>query len=133
MITIIAGSTTISDYHLIIRAIKKSEFEITKIVSGGAIGVDKLGEIFSFEENIPLVIMPANWKDYGKPAGIIRNREMAKISEALVAVWDGKSHGTKNMIETAAIMGLKVFVFNISNNKFYNVMYSTSSKTFVSF
>jgi hypothetical protein len=35
---------------------------------------------------------------------------MASMADALIAVWDGKSRGTKNMIETAEKMGLRVYV-----------------------
>jgi hypothetical protein len=35
---------------------------------------------------------------------------MAGMADALIAVWDGKSRGTKNMIETAQSMGLKLHV-----------------------
>jgi hypothetical protein len=36
---------------------------------------------------------------------------MAKYGEALIALWDGESRGTANMIELAHKYGLKVFVF----------------------
>jgi hypothetical protein len=35
---------------------------------------------------------------------------MAKYADALIAVWDGKSRGTKNMIDEAKKLGLKVYV-----------------------
>lgn len=44
MRTIIAGSRSITDYALIQKAVSESGFEITEVVSGGAIGVDRLGE-----------------------------------------------------------------------------------------
>jgi hypothetical protein len=55
-------------------------------------------------------VFPADWKTHGKAAGPIRNRQMAKNAEALIALWDGNSRGTKNMIETATKLGLKVYV-----------------------
>jgi len=51
-------------------------------------------------------------KKYGNAAGPIRNKQMAEYADALVAVWDGKSRGTKNMIDTAISMGLDVKVLN---------------------
>jgi len=38
---------------------------------------------------------------------------MAEYADALVAFWDGKSKGTKNMIETARKLGLKTEVVKI--------------------
>ena len=44
---------------------------------------------------------PADWDKYGKAAGYKRNGEMARNADALIAFWDGKSRGTKHMIDLA--------------------------------
>ena len=116
MKVIIAGSRTITNEQAIFTAIKESGFEITEVVSGGAAGVDKFGEKYANRYDIPLKIFPADWEKKKASAGIIRNAEMAKYAEALIAVWDGKSRGTKNMIETATKKGLKVFVWKLPQN-----------------
>ena len=73
------------------------------IISGGAIGADKAGERLAMASpGVELVVMPADWDRYGKSAGFRRNEEMAKVGDKLLAVWDGKSRGTKHMIETMA-------------------------------
>ena len=111
MKVIIAGSRGITDYDTVWRAIKESKFTITEVVSGGANGVDKLGEKYAVRNDIPLKVFLADWKKKKASAGIIRNAEMAKYADALIAVWDGKSPGTKNMIEVAERKGLKVYVW----------------------
>jgi hypothetical protein len=113
MKVIIAGSRGIKDEQAIFSAIKASEFEITEVVSGGADGVDRFGEKYANRYDIPLKVFPADWKKKKASAGIIRNAEMANYAEALIAVWDGTSRGTKNMIEVAQRKGLKVFVWKI--------------------
>lgn len=113
MKTIIAGGRNITDYNLIIEAVQEANFEITEIVSGGAKGVDALGEKYATEHNINLKIFPANWEKYKRAAGPIRNKQMAEYADALIAVWDGQSRGTKNMIEQAADHHLKVYVKKI--------------------
>lgn len=50
---------------------------------------------------------------YGKRAGHIRNRQMAECSEALIALWDGKSKGTQNMINVAGELNLRVFIYYV--------------------
>jgi predicted Rossmann fold nucleotide-binding protein DprA/Smf involved in DNA uptake len=110
MKTIIAGGRTITDYSLVLSAIGESEFEITEIVSGMAPGVDTLAVQYSQENNLPLAEFHADWNQYKKAAGPIRNREMANYADALIAIWDGESRGTKNMIEEATKRGLSVFV-----------------------
>ena len=107
---IVAGSRTVSDESVIANAIKESGFNIAEVVSGGAKGVDRLGEQWAKGNQIPLKIFPADWKRYNKAAGPIRNLKMAEYADALIAIWDGKSRGTKNMIETARKQGLYVYV-----------------------
>ena len=38
---------------------------------------------------------------------------MAEYAEALIAVWDGRSRGTLNMIRLAGKCGLRVFVYRV--------------------
>lgn len=109
MRTIIAGSRDIIDYDLLLQAIEKLDWSITSIISGTARGVDKLGELYAGRNNIPLEKFPAKWDLYGKKAGFIRNYEMAQNADALLVLWDGKSRGTKNMIEQAEKKNLYIY------------------------
>ena len=111
MKTIIAGSRTISDYAVVADAVKASGFEVTEVVSGAAQGVDKLGEIYAQKNNVSLKRFPAEWDKYGKSAGYRRNEQMAEYAESLIAIWDGKSKGTKHMIDIATRKNLKVYIF----------------------
>jgi hypothetical protein len=115
MRVIVAGSRTIVDYGIVYEAIKASGWmnEITAIVSGGAKGVDKLGENFAEQHHLPVFRYPANWNKYGKQAGFVRNQEMAVRADALIAVWDMKSKGTANMIEVAQAMDLPTFIWKV--------------------
>lgn len=82
---------------------------VEEVVSGGAKGADACGEEWAKRHKIPIKRFPADWSK-GRSAGPIRNREMAAYADALVAVWDGKSPGTANMILEAHRRGLDVFV-----------------------
>jgi hypothetical protein len=113
MKVIIAGGRDITDYSLVLSALAEANLQPTAIVSGGAPGVDALGERYASEMNLPLHIYEANWKEHGKAAGPIRNRKMAEYADALLAIWDGESRGTKNMIEEATKKGLRVYVKRI--------------------
>lgn len=110
MRVIIAGSRAIKSHIPVAQAILESGFEITTAISGCAKGVDTLGEEYAKDNGIPLERYPAKWSIHGNSAGIKRNKAMAEIADALIAVWDGKSRGTKNMIETAKRKGLKVHI-----------------------
>lgn len=100
MKVIVAGSRTITDREFVERAIDDSEFDITEIVTGGASGVESLAQVVAVDNNMARSIFIPDWKKYGKSAGPIRNKKMANYADALIAVWDKKSRGTKNMIET---------------------------------
>jgi len=110
MRTIIAGSRSITDLAVVEKAVKDSGFAITEVVSGGARGVDRLGEKLANDCGLPCAVFPAEWKRYGKRAGFLRNSQMAEYAEALVAVWDGKSRGTAHMVSEAKDRGLRVYI-----------------------
>lgn len=110
MKVIIAGSRGIEDWRVVVDAIKESGFEVTEVVSGGARGVDRIGESYAMSNNLPIARFRPDWKEYGKSAGVRRNEEMACYAEALIAVWDGMSRGTEDMISRARRVGLKVFI-----------------------
>lgn len=110
MRTIIAGSRQITDETLISETLARLAWPITEVISGGASGVDRLGEAWAARCGIPVRCFPADWARYGKGAGPIRNREMALAADALVAFWDGRSAGTRHMIELARKHHLQVHV-----------------------
>ena len=99
MKVIIAGTRSISDYSLVVQAVKRSGYNITEVVSGCATGVDRLGEQWARANDVPVKEMPADWNRYGNSAGPQRNKAMAEYADAAIVVWDGKSRGTRNMIE----------------------------------
>ena len=87
------------------------------IVSGHAHGADTLGERFAKEQGLTVELHPAKWRALGKAAGMIRNTEMVRASNALIAFWDGKSRGTVHMINLAKRRGLEVSVVEELNLK----------------
>ena len=114
LIVIIAGSRTIiNGMEALTAAVELSGFDITEVVSGGAAGIDRLGEQWAHAFRVPVATFPADWQTHGKAAGPIRNKQMAEYADALIAIWDGKSHGTANMIQEAKKRGLPVHIHQI--------------------
>lgn len=113
MRTIIAGSREVTDYAIVAKAMQFHAEEVTEVVSGGCRGVDALGEEWARNHSIAVKVFPADWNAHGKAAGPIRNRKMAAYAEELVAIWDGKSRGTANMIDEAKRLGLVVTIQRI--------------------
>jgi len=126
MKVIIAGSRNFNDYGKLYDFCEKvlANQNDIEIVSGTAEGADKLGERYAKEKGHRLTEFPAKWKDleakpcfvrydknkepYNVLAGLNRNEEMAKYADALIVFWDGRSSGTKNMIESAMKYKLKI-------------------------
>ena len=112
---IIAGSRTFNDYNKLathcdrLLAEKKKTHHIV-IVSGTCRGADLMGERYAQEHGYSIARYPADWNRLGKFAGIQRNLIMANNADALIAFWDGQSHGTKAMIEFAREKNLAVRV-----------------------
>lgn len=115
---IIAGTRTFDNYTLLRKTmcilfgqVPPSQMEV---ISGHCpTGADSLGELFAKRNGIRLTLFPADWAKYGKAAGPVRNRQMAEYAAPdwyCVIFWDGKSRGSKNMIEEARKMGLNVKV-----------------------
>ena len=82
-----------------------------KVISGMAKGADTLGIQYADENKLTKILFPANWKEYPRIAGFLRNNDMLSIATHLIAFWDRKSNGTKHMIEIAQMKGIPVWVF----------------------
>lgn len=124
---IVAGGRDFDDFPLLMNKCIEIIVEATKednmidkirIVSGGARGADKLGEQYAQIAHYDISRFPAAWDTYGKSAGYRRNAEMAKFASedgnkgVLIAFWDGKSRGTKHMIDLGKRYELDVHVVN---------------------
>lgn len=80
---------------------------VDEVVSGGATGIDSMGELWAGRNKKPVKVFKADWKEHGPAAGPIRNSEMAAYANAL-AVFEGGS-GTADMLRKAEDAGLWVW------------------------
>lgn len=92
---------------------KNYDFQHIEIVEGEATGPDLWGRQWAEERGVTVRSFPADWDGEGLRAGYIRNAKMAEYGNALLAFWDGKSNGTKDMINKARDAGLHVIVINL--------------------
>lgn len=77
----------------------------TLVVSGGASGADTLGEAWAKARSIPTEILKPDWVKHGRAAGHIRNRDIVKQADLIVAFWDGVSKGTMSTRKEARRVG----------------------------
>lgn len=111
MKTIIAGSRGLTQKDTA-AAISACPWKITAVVCGEARGPDTHGREYAQHFGLPVSSHPADWNGpLGKQAGFARNEDMAHEADALLAVWDGQSNGTRHMIEYMQSLGKPVHVF----------------------
>ena len=87
--------------------------EIT-IIQGEARGADSLAREVAFELGYLVEGYPAQWEQYGRAAGPIRNREMLDTEPDFVIAFHSnleQSKGTKDCVEEARRRGIPVEVF----------------------
>lgn len=93
------------------------KFKLTEVVSGGANGIDKMGENWAQAPlwDLPgrsfpkLTVFEAEWEKYGSRAGPIRNNKMAAYADCLLLIWDGKSSGSQHMKNAMLKLGKPVY------------------------
>jgi len=139
---IIAGSRSITDYALVCKAIGQTlsalgimSLQDIEVVSGKAGGVDLLGERWANENHLRVKPFPAAWddlvtppvkikrnkfgKEYNALAGFNRNEKMADYAHCLLAVWDGKSPGTGDMVRCMDRRDKPYFIWHTGQGKLF--------------
>ncbi|MCL2002652.1 MAG: DUF2493 domain-containing protein [Oscillospiraceae bacterium] len=72
----------------------------SEIISGGAVGVDRLAERYALERGLPLTVIRPDYKTYDRQAPLIRNTQIVAESDFTLVLWDGFSRGSLNVIMT---------------------------------
>ena len=83
---------------------------ISEIVSGGAKGVDTCAKEYAENNNIRLTEFLPEYARYGKAAPLKRNIQIIEYADEVLAFWDGKSRGTKHVIDMCRELNKKVTV-----------------------
>ena len=105
----VVGSRNFENYSLMKKYLCKihSIEPITLIVSGGAKGADITAEFWAREFVVKTLILKPDWEKHKKAAGFIRNVDIVKNSDKVIAFWDGRSKGTKHTIDICKKEGKK--------------------------
>lgn len=127
MFVIICGSrrhldgSTVADLSLIEDAVQASQYEVTCVVSGAARGADALGAAWAEDRGLPVVEFPVLQSDIERhgftQAARLRNARMGRLAQqeegACLALWNGLSGGTKNMIDVSRRLRLPTHIYRI--------------------
>src|SRR6186713_1671523 len=110
---LVCGSRHFDDLKVLHRelldVVKNNEAPFV-FIEGGAKGADFLARCWAKFEGYEFEEYPANWKEHGKKAGPIRNKQMLDEGkpDLVIAFLAPNSRGTKNMIEQAEKAGVPV-------------------------
>lgn len=73
--------------------------ETAEILSGGAKGVDACARAYALNHGIRLTEYLPEYKRYGRGAPLKRNDAIILNADLVLAFWDGRSKGTKYVID----------------------------------
>ena len=130
---IVAGGRDFDDVGMLNEALYRFPAILTSEFVNGMCktGADLLAREYARKRGRKVHEFPADWDKYGKKAGPLRNGKMAQfvasgmregngvlresaIHGVLIAFWDGRSPGTRSMINEALKKGLEVHVYRYS-------------------
>ena len=120
MRVIVTGSRVFDDYRMIEQALLALEANLDPkwdwaditLIHGGAAGADSMAAQVARELGWKVEAHPADWDQYGKRAGYLRNQEMLDAGADMVVAFPiGESKGTRMMIDLATKAGIPVEVW----------------------
>lgn len=109
----IIGSRTFVDYEKLKEVLDRHKF-ISQIISGGAPGADSLAADYAHENSIPLLEFFPDWAKYPRTGGFVRNKQIVRSSDVIIAFWDNVSSGTKNSLDYAKKLNIKSIVISFN-------------------
>lgn len=83
----------------------------TEIVSGGAKGVDTSAREYALAHGIKLTEFLPEYTRFGRSAPLKRNITIIEYADIVLAFWDGKSRGTKFVIDNCRRLGVEVRIY----------------------
>jgi hypothetical protein len=90
-----------------------SKEPITSIIEGDAKGADRMAGYWARKNHIDNYKYKADWKQYGKSAGPIRNKQMLEEGKPDLVVAFPGGKGTAHMVELAKKAGVEVIQIDL--------------------
>ncbi len=112
---LVCGDRNYEDSKLLFSILNElhSEHKVIEVIHGAAKGADILGHVWAEEHGIKSTPVYADWKQFGRAAGPIRNNRMLEMQPDLVVAFHkniNDSKGTKNCLEQAEELGIKTLL-----------------------
>ena len=90
----VVGSREIPDFVDVDYLIQRIPLNCTEIISGGAAGIDSLARQAANRLGLPIREYLPEYGRLGKRAPLVRDEQIVKNADLVIAIWDGKSRGT---------------------------------------
>ena len=84
-----------------------SKYHVEVLIHGAARGADTLAGIWAKDRGVEVIAVPANWTQYGRQAGPIRNRDMLNNHRPNLVVAFSGGKGTRDMVDISKKAGIK--------------------------
>ena len=102
---------------------------VTEIVSGGAKGIDTCAREYALRHGLKLTEFLPEYGKYGRGAPLRRNTTIIEYADLVLAFWDGKSRGTKFVIDNCKKRNIPVVVLMLATGSEANEFQCTSTPT----
>lgn len=89
--------------------------DVGLVVSGGALGVDRLAESLALAAGKKTHVIRPDWENLGRSAGFQRNLAIVDMADEVHAFWNGKSKGTGHTIAIAQRKKKPVRVYHLGS------------------
>ena len=86
----------------------------TEIVSGGARGVDASAREYALRHGLKLTEFLPEYSRYGRGAPLRRNIAIIESADLVLAFWDGRSKGTKHVIDNCKKRNIPVQIYGMT-------------------
>jgi len=119
----IIGSREYNNYHKVEKEFFKllDNLKLTKenilIISGGAKGIDTIAQQIAKNHGIPILIFYPDYTKYGKKAPLLRNIQIVKNSDFILAFPTRDSRGTRFVIREAEKRKVPCRVIEVETHK----------------
>lgn len=102
---------------------------VTEIVSGGARGIDACAKDYALRHGLKLTEFLPEYEKYGRGVPLRRNITIIEYADFVLAFWDGKSRGTKYVIDNCKKRNIPVAMYQPAAGSEANEFQCTSTPT----
>lgn len=110
MVVLVCGGRSFTDKAHVFAAMDRIHrvHRIHRVIHGGASGADNLAKWWASERRISCRAFPADWKQFHRAAGPIRNADMLTQGKPDLVVAFPGGKGTANMVQQAKNAGVPI-------------------------